>query len=605
MRENSFLCLLMLLFLAGCGGESNKNDVTTGNLPKFTLTVPAITVTGDMLKQVTVMQQIGTVTASNASAQTLYFHLDLRHNTINSADVLIENGRVYARVFLKAAFSMVDLNAPTRLEIPTKITACLNISCTQQLPGSPANLNVTLVFAPAEIINVPQFLSFSSDEADNNEGVQTLTSFSIHNTSTEPLYSTLTHYSEQLFQHASLSRATGSVSDYELKLQFLKPETLANKQHFGLVSMQFCYDSSCNYRVKNSQQQVAITYNQLGSAYKDYPDLNVLPSILPPDITMQNQNHFLSQENVLVGYIVREQQTFLVAYDLSSGRLNELDISGDAYNMHSGASHLMFAEWHSTAQGMMFEHKVYGWNNNNFTLINSFTLPNLWNNVTFYNNSIYTYNHDASLPYRYNIGPPGALVNSVFPLSSTHIVDNSNGRFYNIGTSSPGWIQQWQLTDAEPHLLSDKAISTAGSSCWEIFKLLNGYGIINNCAEVYTFNTGPNDEIKQTQLLSIPETHEIKGIAVNDVKQQFVLILHPKSNNSCNKIKSYCDLIVQRYKNDLTLMDEYGWRGQGSAEVNKVEYPSEYVFYDQSGETLYMFKNDSPKSTELFPINFP
>ena len=598
------LCLLgslVLPVLFGCSGGDSSDDELS-----LQLTTSSITVNGDMLVRQNIKQLIGTTNYKYNNFNQASFDLQVQHPVITGTDISIEDGKVYALLFVHWGYGSVDRNAPTRLALPATLYACSE-SCSKPFKGVPAPLTINLNFDPSDVDGVPEQLAFSSADAEDSDWLESTTEFQINNTSTEPLYTELIGFDADLIYDASLILKEGSVDTYLLKLRFANQAYLTNELHNGHVSMRFCYDSFCNFPVKDGEKQIAVAYTQLGEPYKSYPELNVVEQVLPSNFNIRMENHLFESDEVFIGYRKENDKQTLVSFELKTKTVSEQAISGDLYNAKSGAGYLVVTDNEFTGTGMNYQHNIYQWTGNDVGLVDSFNSDFLITAMSFYNDSVYFQSNDESSPYRYVINSAATPENGRLHVDQSTVVNEKTGDLYSFHGNAAIFVSRWSVAGAEPkEIYSSRPIDSA-VPCNMIRKLLGNH-FITTCGEVFSVTDDPADEFKTKTVLPVPATHTINTLAYNAMSHNFVLVLHPKNNDYCNPIKAYCSLILQRYDaRTLELKDEFGWAERGHSMLQKVLYPSVQTFFNSAGDALYMYEQASitDESDKLYRIVLP
>lgn len=591
----------VLPFLFGCSGtDSSDNELA------IQLSNKTITVNGDMLVRQNVKQFIGTTNYKYNNLNPAFFDLKVQHPVIDGTDISVEDGKVYALLFVNWGFGSVDTNAPTRLALPATLYACSE-DCKKPFKGAPVQLTVNLHFNPADVIDVPEQLSFSSADAGEAAWLESTTEFKINNTSTEPLYSEITGFDENLIYQASLRLKEGSADTYQLKLRFANQAHLTNEQHNGHVSMRFCYDRFCNFPVKDGVKLIAITYTQLGDAYKSYPELNVVEQVLPSNFKIHLENHLFASDDIFIGYRTINGQQTLVSFELKTKTVTEQAIAGDLYNAKSGAGYLVVTESEFTASGMEYQYNIYKWTESEAGLVDSFNTDFLITAMSFYNNAVYFHSNDDISPYRYDIHSATAPENGRLHVDESTVVNEKTGDLYSFYSADKIMVSRWSVAGAEPEEIYTSKPIDSTAACNMIRKLLGNH-FLTTCGEVFTVSDDPSGEFNTKTVLPVLQTHKINSVAYNEVLQNFVLVLHPKDNEECNPIKQYCSLIVQRYDaRALALIDEFGWAEQKPSMLQRVLYPSIRTFFNSTGDSLYIYEDSSlpEESDKLYRIVLP
>ena len=588
-------------FLLGCSGGDSSDDELA-----LQLTTNSITVNGDMLVRQNIKQLIGTTNYKYNNFNHASFDLQVQHAVISGTDISIEDGKVYALLFVNWGYGSVERNVPTRLALPATLRACYE-DCTKAFKGAPAQLTINLNFNPADVDDVPEQLAFSSAEAGGEAWLESTTEFKVNNTSTVPLHSELTGFDEDLIYGASLKLKEGSVDTYLLKLRFANQAYLTNELHNGQVSMRFCYDHFCNFPVKDGEKQIAVAYTQLGEPYKSYSELNVVEQVLPSDFNIRMKNHLFASDDIFIGYRTENGQHTLVSFELKTKTVSQQAIEGDLYNAKSGAGYLVVTDSEFTGVGMDYQHSIYKWTGSEVGLVDSFHSDFLITAMSFYNDAVYFQSNDDSSPYRYVINSAAAPDNGRLHVGQSTVVNEKTGDLYSFHGSESKFVHRWSVAGAAPEeIYSSRPIDSA-APCNMIRKLLGNH-FITTCGEVFTVSNDPSDEFKTKTVLAVPATHTINTLAYNNMLQNFVLILHPKDYDSCNPIKEYCSLIVQRYDaRTLELMDEFGWSERVHSMLQKVLYPSILAFFNSAGDALYMYEHASTldEDDKLYRIVLP
>lgn len=573
-------CFITLLF--GCSGSDSSNDELA-----LQITNRTVTVNGDMLVRQNVKQLIGTTNYKYNNLNPVSFELQVQHPVISGTDIRVEDGKLYALLYVNWGFGSIDRNAPTRLVLPATLNACSE-DCTKAFQGAPAQLTINLNFDPADVDGVPEQLDFSSADAGDAAWLESTTEFTINNTSTEPLYSELTGFDEDLIYQASLRLKEGSADTYQLKLRFANQAYLTNELHNGHVSMRFCYDRFCSYPVSDGEKQIAVAYNQLGEAYKSYPELNVVEQVLPSDFDIQGGYHLFASDDIFVGYRTENGKRTLVSFELKTKTVTEQTIEGDLYNAKSGAGYLVVTDSEFTATGMEYQHNIYQWTGSEVALVDSFYLAFPATAMSFYNDAIYFQSNEDSSPYRYVINSTVAPENGRLHVDLTTVVNEKTGDLYSFYNADQTMVSRWSVAGAVPtEIYTSKQIDSA-VPCDMIRKLL-GEHFITSCGEVFTVSDDPANEFNTKTVLPVPDTHTINSLAYNEVLENFVLVLHPKNGDHCFPAKHYCSLIVQRYDaKTLILIDEFGWAEQKYSMLQLVS-----AFFNSAGDSLYIYEDSS------------
>ncbi|MEO3864281.1 hypothetical protein [Rheinheimera fenheensis] len=588
-------CFMPVLF--GCSGGNSSDDELA-----LQLTNPVITVNGDMLVRQNVKLLIGTTNYKYNSLNHASFDLQVQHPVITGTDISVEDGKVYALLFVHWGYPSVDRNAPTRLALPATLHACSE-DCTKAFKGAPAQLTINLNFNPADVDDVPEQLTFSSAEAGDAAWLESTTEFKINNTSTEPLHSELTGFDEALIYEASLRLKEGSADTYQLNLRFANQAYLTNELHSGHVSMRFCYDRFCDFPVKDGEKQIAVAYNQLGEPFKSYPELNVVEQVLPSNFNIRLENHLFASNDIFIGYRTENGENTLVSFELDTKTVTEQTIEGDLYNAKSGAGYLVVTD----SDGMQYQHNIYKWAGNEVGLTDSFTSDFTITAMSFYNDAVYFQSNDSISPYRYVINSAAVPENGRLHVDQTTVVNENSGDLYSFYNADEILVSRWSVAGSEPtEIYTSKPIDSA-APCNMISKLLGNH-LLTSCGEVFTLSDVPSNEFNTKTLLPLPDTHTINSVAYNKVLQNFVLVLHPKDNDHCNPIKQYCSLIIQRYDaRTLALIDEFGWSEQKHSMLQRVLYPSVRTFFNSAGDSLYIYENSSApeENDKLYRIELP
>lgn len=592
-------CVMPLLF--GCSGGDSSDDELA-----LQITNNTITVNGDMLVRQNVKQLIGTTNYKYNSLNHASFDLQVQHPAITGTDISVEDGKVYAVLFVHWGYPSVDLNAPTRLALPATLYACSE-DCTKAFKGAPTQLTVNLNFDPADVDGVPEELSFSSAEAGDAAWLESTTEFNINNTSTVALHSELTGFDEDLIYEASLRLKEGSVDTYQLKLRFANQAYLTNELHTGHVSMRFCYDRFCNFLLKDGEKQIAIEYNQLGEAYKNYAELNVVEQVLPSGFNGYSGRYLFNYDNMFFSYRVENGNYTLVSFDTQSKVVNEHIVAGDLYNAKSGAGYLVATDSDFTAIGTQYQHNIYRWTGSEVSLVDSFNTDFTITAMSFYNDAIYFQSNDSSSPYRYVINSAAAAENGRLHVDESTVVNEKTGDLYSFHSADNTMVSRWSVAGVEPEEIYTLMPIDSAVPCSMMRKLL-GTHFITSCGEVFTVNNDPINEFNTKIVLPLPVTHKVNSAVYNDAQQYILLLLQSKHDGGCNSLKQYCGLIVQRYNaNTLALMDEFAWE---SAEQNNSQRSSELyypMFFDKTGDALYIYEDSfSPDiDSGLYRIELP
>ncbi|PKM17771.1 MAG: hypothetical protein CVV11_16820 [Gammaproteobacteria bacterium HGW-Gammaproteobacteria-15] len=601
MRSIAFLITLLLI---GCSGEGNDTAEVGDKEPLFSLATPTLNISADMLENLSLQRQIG-VLKNLAANQPIFFHFDIQHSALNGAVVVQEGNNVSAHFFTKSGFSFVALDQETLFGLTGKIIACYDALCTRQIQGSPVNVNVNIQYKPADATAIPSNLHFTSAEAGEASNLKTSRFVTIENHSRLPLVARVSSRSEQLLYQVSLVQQEGSRSEYKMNFNFVSQQSLANSIHQGAIDVQVCYDNSCQYPVKNGMRQISVSYDQLGEPYKEYASLIVSANVFPSGMQMAKENHLLRHKDVLVGYFYRDSTSFLSAFDLTTSTVNELPVTADLYNASSGGQHILVYEAQHTNAGVSYINQVYDWIGQELTVVGEFTSGQPLFNALIYKDSVYTYSADTSTPYRYRFGENSGTDYGYFDVGQTRFVTKDE-QLYNISAGEHGHIQRWDLSLDEPHQLIVSQTLSSLNHCWQRYEVTKDGKVINNCAAVYELTTDTNTDFSKIAKLVVPGSHSIFGIATHPQKDEFVIVLHPELGDSCNPIKVFCGLILQRYSSsDLSLIDEYGWEQWNSDSRSDYEGANEYIFYDSSGDNLYMFSSDLNRNAQLRKISLP